>query len=483
MSLNGGKRNNSSGLSGITRTIREELNFLDDTKWKEFSNRRLELIDRFNLSSKKASEQDHDITQIASMLMEEFRFPAETLGKFDKLVRAAVQSVRRNRKRSSRARVNHNRFVMVDDKGNQQQQASSTRAQDSDSTGNTPSLLFPDDETLHSHGHRMNVNVNVPGLLVAGGSGTLSPSTPSLSSMSNSLATSPNATLLPSIKSVLTPSLGNSAASGTKADTFNPSLPQSFSKQKLLKSIQNSKTCLLLSDNSPVIHELNLLRLGKSIITASISFVLERFFQDISKESVTYLSEKLNDSLTLSKILRSLGFDSNEVRSLNDVQATNLFYKLVGCCVKDFGFDANCYNLCEIFHEVILNEYPLVGTQITKISKESLFMPLLPMIPKDANKETSKDVKLKFASKVLEFKYFPLSNAPPTFLEIVENGKVAFGINKGSDGWNKMYRLKFNGRDVSSDGELEKLFKDLALQSLEFELYEAGQEVQFTPLL
>lgn len=42
--------------SGTTHRIREQLNFSDDKKWKQFSSRRLELIDKFNLSERKASE-------------------------------------------------------------------------------------------------------------------------------------------------------------------------------------------------------------------------------------------------------------------------------------------------------------------------------------------------------------------------------------------------------------------------------------------
>ncbi|KAK7208012.1 transcription factor Vhr1-domain-containing protein [Myxozyma melibiosi] len=89
----------SSRVSGVTQSIRQKLNFVDEGKWKKFSARRLELIDKMALSTKKASEQDDVIIAVADTLREENGFPPDTLQDFDKLVRAAVQSVRRNRKR------------------------------------------------------------------------------------------------------------------------------------------------------------------------------------------------------------------------------------------------------------------------------------------------------------------------------------------------------------------------------------------------
>lgn len=95
----------TASSSGTTHKIREALNFKDEMKWKRFSNRRLELIDKFKLSKFKASEQDQNIKQIANILRTEFEYPESTLGEFEKLVTAAVQSVRRNRKRSMKRRA------------------------------------------------------------------------------------------------------------------------------------------------------------------------------------------------------------------------------------------------------------------------------------------------------------------------------------------------------------------------------------------
>lgn len=87
---------------GTTHKIRAQLNFTDERKWKKFSSRRLDLVDKFGLSERKASEQDDNIKQIADILRREFDYPESSILEFEKLVTAAVQSVRRNRKRSKK---------------------------------------------------------------------------------------------------------------------------------------------------------------------------------------------------------------------------------------------------------------------------------------------------------------------------------------------------------------------------------------------
>ncbi|KAL3237666.1 uncharacterized protein RNJ42_00653 [Nakaseomyces bracarensis] len=93
---------NKHSKNGTTHKIREQLNFIDEKKWKRFSSRRLELIDKFQLSQFKASEQDLNIKQIANILRTEFGYPVTYSSEFEKLVTAAIQSVRRNRKRSKK---------------------------------------------------------------------------------------------------------------------------------------------------------------------------------------------------------------------------------------------------------------------------------------------------------------------------------------------------------------------------------------------
>lgn len=396
-------------MSGLTRSIRLQLGFTDEKQWKLFSTRRLELIDKFNLSSKKASEQDDSITQIADLLREEFHFAPDTLGEFDKLVRAAVQSARRNRKRSSRAKVPSDRFVYEDKKTQFQQH---TNPPHTNSATMTPTLVASPSHTLPPF-RALSVSLHTPHDL-------------------------------------------------------------SQSKQKLLSTVHKSKSCLLLSNNDPSIHEENLHRLGKSIITASISFILERYFADIPTDSINYLCEQLESAHTLAGVVRSLGVSSNDVMILLDHQASSLLAKLIGCCVKDFGFDQVSYLLSEMFHEIVLSEYPLVATQVQRITPESLYTPLMPIKPRDADSEISKRVQLQYGHRVLDFTYAPLSSAPPTYLELLENGKTAFGIQ------NKNLRLRLEGQDATVE-VLERVFRDIDKTEILLELYEPA--MRFTPLL
>ncbi|KAK9323812.1 transcription factor Vhr1-domain-containing protein [Lipomyces orientalis] len=96
------ERSPMAHVSGVTQTIRQKLQFTDEGKWKEFSARRLQLIDSMSLFTRKPSEQNDIIIAVADSLREE---PPQTLPEFDKLVRAAVQSVRRNRKRLPKSKA------------------------------------------------------------------------------------------------------------------------------------------------------------------------------------------------------------------------------------------------------------------------------------------------------------------------------------------------------------------------------------------
>lgn len=413
----------NSGHGGITQAIRNHLGFNDDKKWKEFSTRRLELIDKFNLSYKKASEQDDSIKQIANLLRTEFGFPQDTLMDFDKLVRAAIQSVRRNRKRSSRSRLTSDRFILNEKLLEQQQQQSihnkmgvSTLLSNTTTTDTTPSTSHP-----------------------------VSPSTSHTPLLQ-----------LPPIKNITTLSISH------------------YNKSKILQSIEKSKTCALISNNSSTLHLENLTNMGNSIISASASFVLERFFQDLSNESITYLYSQITSSAILSRLLKSLGVETTELLILSDFQSSQLLAKLLGGVIKDFGFESATYDLAEIFHEIILNQYPLVATQVSKITTESLFTPTLSVVPREADREWRKNVKLKYGERVLNFIYKPMSTAPPNVLEIIENGKVAFGIQKDLN----LIKLRINdGSVISSDEELETLFKKDHDADLELEMFVLGNTI------
>lgn len=71
--------------------------------WKRFCARRLELIHSLSLSSRKASEQEEPVHFVARKLCSEYGYnPESVLPDFEKLVRAGIQSVRRNQRRFTR---------------------------------------------------------------------------------------------------------------------------------------------------------------------------------------------------------------------------------------------------------------------------------------------------------------------------------------------------------------------------------------------
>ena len=88
--------------SGVTTKIRQKLEFHDEARWKQFSARRLKLIEDNKLFTKNASDQDHQVKSVAESLQIEFGIAKHHLEDGDKLVRAESQSIRRNRKRSSK---------------------------------------------------------------------------------------------------------------------------------------------------------------------------------------------------------------------------------------------------------------------------------------------------------------------------------------------------------------------------------------------
>lgn len=435
---NSSSNNGGSGSGGITQTIRSHLNFQDDRKWKEFSNRRLELIDHFKLSDKKASEQDDLIKNIANILRIEFNYPLENLSDFDKLVRAAVQSVRRNRKRSSKSRLKNDRFVSMNEKSDLMLKQNFTEMASNKVGLNTVIMSTPPTAPLPT----LSVSNNKDQIL-----GQQEQQQPQNSPTENQQPskTPPPVTVV--------------------ASTAKFQISDSVTK-KILNFIDKSKTCLRLSNNDPQIHEDNLLILGQSSIMSSISFVLERFFNDLPSNSIMYLLEKLQSVDTISKILKSIGFQLKDVMILNDTLASNLFYKLVGSCIKDFGFDQLVYIIGEIFHEIILKEYPLISTQISKLTIESLIAPTLSIIPSNADQEFNKKVVLKYNDKFFNFTYSPISSAPPTFMEILSNGKSAFELNTIG----KQLRLKTKDREIVNDEELESLFNSNS-NEIELELY------------
>lgn len=323
---------------GVTQAIRDKLNFYDDRLWKRFSARRLELIDTLDLSSRKASEQERDIRRVAETLRIEFLYGPAYVDDFDKLVRAAVQSVRRNRKRSHKK---------VDGSGG----------------GSGSSSPIVSDGTTNGGGkHNGNVQKKAK-----------------LGKESNNNSASQESKFLSEIvqneedvydvnydrSKRYTP---NDGAKLTIDILTKPTLPPlsnlmlrkddvtDAAKMSIMNKIERSKTCNdTLTDRRT--HSLQIL--GKLIMAACIAYVFEISFENINEQSLEYLRNKFSQEKTLAKFFREL--DPKMAHVIHDEVAVISLYTLLGGIVKDFGFDEVIKPLAEILHTSIVREYPLLS--------------------------------------------------------------------------------------------------------------------------
>ncbi|CCE64912.1 hypothetical protein TPHA_0J00900 [Tetrapisispora phaffii CBS 4417] len=416
---------NSASGNGTTSKIREQLNFKDDRKWKQFSSRRLELIDKFGLSNKKASEQDDNIRQIATILRTEFNYPVSYSPEFEKLVTAAVQSVRRNRKRSKKNFITPN-----NSKNTSTAEVSSTPPSDDDNNnGNVSRVLSPVPSqfatpmtfTINASMQNSNKQYQLPSMQPKLGhvlttdknNKGKSASMPKLnlpsSYSSPSVRTEPTNPLSNSyndiIKSVISeivnniiplseqfkkegsdiPNLSDFALStqdhkllsisndntgnkGTRGNDDVLSLP-GFLRKNILIHIQRSRTCseMALPEGSIDNYE-NLEILGEMSIKSAIVFVIERFFSNLLPNSMQYISSKTMSKETLASLSVKL-FDSATNHNLAVLPIDNvqikLFYLLLGGIIKDFGFDPILYPLSEIIHHIVVKQYPVESSNQT----------------------------------------------------------------------------------------------------------------------
>lgn len=449
----------SKSSKGATSQIREKLKFNDEHLWRKFSYRRLQLVDALSLSSKKASEQDEEIQICARTLMQEFGFPSETLGEFDRLVRLAIQSVRRNKRRSEKRhevslvkqRINSELDLDSIDLGcagdvtDTVMSTSSSKRVKLESSDTLQFTSLDDDNEKddmkqdskpEDAAHRMAFTSLVAPLIPS------------------------EYDRLPSLKHIYT----------------DPKFHKSANK--ILQIIKKSRTCFELSNDTKQPSNDLLEELGSSCIHSAVLLTLQRWFDHLLPDSSSYIKMRLKSNHTLATIVKKLDSTSLEVNGLNDYLASSLFKRLIGACANDFGFDAPLNPLCDIFHNTILKDFPILtrdptgkedavrSTYFTKnkpiidsilpsslstsdyplstselpippppsqshpISQnkrnESLSMPTLPsLIPSQA---VSTPVKIKFQQKELTFNYNTASNAPPTLMELISNCKSAFGI-------------------------------------------------------
>ncbi|KAH3666955.1 hypothetical protein OGAPHI_003405 [Ogataea philodendri] len=382
----------SEARKGATSEIRDKLGFHDETLWRKFSSRRLLLVESLSLSSKKACEQDAEIAVCAKTLQQEFGFPDDTLGEFDKLVRLAIQSVRRNKKRSQKRLANRRREK--------------------------------EDNVSPSYSDLLNEDVDM--------------ATGSSEEHEIESKTAISALVAPSAERPFGASLRRLGANHEFRAAAN----------SFLASVKRSRTCFDLTKSGTGSFE-SIEAFGSSCISTAVMFVLERYFGHLSYDSVIYIKQKLNSDMVLSSVVKSLDHESLEVAQLGEFVAAQLFKKLVGGCVKDFGFNQVLYPVCDIFRSILEKDYPFTP-QTSQLDEKSTILSRSPA------SDSLITVVIKFNTKDLRFIYPSSSCSPPTVLELITNSKTAFGIVNN----NRILKIR-NAQSkslIDSDSELEKLF-------------------------
>lgn len=476
---------NGKKFQTSTKDIRNLLGFEGQKKWKDFTNRRLQLIDTFKLSEDKASKQDTNVKQVANILRVEFNYPITTASHFEKLVVAAIQSVRRNKKRSIKR---------------QHIRPSEGEYQKTEKI-NTKTIV----KTEHSLPKltKINSDIILSRRSKHGSSGILIPDETNSKSFLNLNESIVQETYDPSqdeiIKTVLSdivnnfiplsdqkkrsqnslPDLSN-FLSNNDEDTellininHNPETPF-FLKEKLLQNIEKSRTCFEVSSSIESLEKFTLVsRLGKSAYETSINFIFEKFCKhDLNR--IEFLTNRSNSIKFISSLSSNLFKSATRIEvatSLSVDSRVALLYLSIGSLIKDFGFEQTLYPLCELLIQHIFTQYPfpelkLKGEQenlkTSKSSKDAILL-TLPIEPHLASKELFKEVTIKYRDKKQIFTFPLLSNGPPTFTEIMKNCRTLFNISSLN---NTPLGLYHEESLITDDDILAQLFKVISSQSL-----------------
>lgn len=430
-----------SSKLGVTHSIRHKLNFLDDRLWKRFSARRLELIDTMDLSSRKASEQELEIRKVAETLRIEFQYDELYTDDFDKLVRAAVQSVRRNRKRNLKREKEGNDHT-------KKQKRNSTSLNDG-SDRFLSEIVQHEDEVY-------DVNYN---------------RTKKFSSHDHAVD------MIEHMAKPRLPPLSNFTS-----QEINLPLAE-VAKKTIINKIERSKTC---NESTNDLRSSNLQFLGRSVIMSCIGYICEKSFTHVNHQSLDYLRDKLCQDTYLAKFFREL--DPLTTHTINDEVAVISLYTLLGGLVKDFGFDEIINPVGEVLYVSVVKEYPLISRNsvpFTSSQDDTLSLSKLaevastiqnensqvehaklrsqsPIFTKESSVPTDKRASagpkkriiLKFLNQSLEFFYPSGLSATPRFCELLENAKSAFNIT------NSILEFRYEEKVIQTDQELEKVFRN-----------------------
>ncbi|CCF60701.1 hypothetical protein KAFR_0L00930 [Kazachstania africana CBS 2517] len=386
---------NGTGGKGTTHKIREHLNFTDDKKWKKFSSRRLELIDKFGLSEKKASEQDDNIKQIASILRSEFQYPSSASLEFERLVTAAVQSVRRNRKRSKKIikRVNSPYSSNVSSptashtsSSNLQNTVLSTASLMSEnnlSQGNLQPVLLGG-----VNGHNQNISnaYSLPPVK----SCIAMIETDTFKRESSFDANELIRVILKDISETQLPLSQTSSTISDNVNLFNPNIEDANHipiklRENLLFNIKRSTTynsMINTSKDDDILNKFkNLEALGQMSIRSSFAFVIERNFNHLSDIKIEDLRSKACNEKSRSKFFKDL-FQHDKLHYLSDQDVSRVLFLTIGSIVKDFGFDSSLLPLNETIQLLLEREISRGETEnklkvLSNVSTNSVAKPML----------------------------------------------------------------------------------------------------------
>lgn len=457
---------------GVTHSIRERLNFQDERLWKRFLARRLELIDTLDLSLKKASEQEEEIKKVAEILRLEFNYDPDYFSDFDKLVRAAVQSVRRNRKRSTKTRR--------------------TNLKKRRPSQGFVEILPKEENVADDVVDRSNFILEISRLNAVGHEVyDMSYSRSKTFTSDDHLRAAIDSIIQPvtlenrvPLLGVLLPPLGGESVANL-LQAANEKELQAI-RLSLLLLMKRSKLCLEHTKSARTNY---MVVLGQAAITSISAMVFDKSFSGLNQTSVDYLQEKVTLAAFLARFHRSLEPDSTATQALDDETATLTFQTLIGCCIKDFGYDRILFQLGEAIYRSILLEYPLVLksstsfllsemeasqrtdsegshnylnslTNLATVASEirSHLPSVSPAVSFEPEAEhlPRKLVALRFLLSSLEFSYPIKGSAPPRLVEIMENAKQAFKLND-----NQIFGLRNQKTStvVNSDFDLEKIFE------------------------
>ncbi|ANZ73715.1 BA75_00722T0 [Komagataella pastoris] len=486
--------NTTSNKVGVTHFIRKKLNFSDETLWKQFSARRLELISLMKLSEKKASEQDEEITKCARLLLIEFQYPEENLLDFDKLVRCAIQSVRRNKKRSWKkvadvqpsSNPKPQKFVIFQPSDGQHVQKGSFRASEPPrlSSKDFLSQITKLNSSSENEGETQSYSklqelpstskLAINSLITPGRTNNSHSSTKDLPVKSNSISNYKLESIMArnpeqSDFRVNLPSISSLPFGGHNPETNTLELE---SLSKLLHFIKKSKSCFQFTktfhetveedfynpgSSQSTYNTENIEVVGAAAISCCLAYTLQKYFSNSSPSSLSYLRIKLSSDSVLSRILKNLDDSSLDVIMLGEYTAAQLLKKLIGCLLKDFGFDDILQPLSNVFKSIVIKDYPLICKPIPKKSS----------ILHAEEKREDIVVHLRYKSKFLKFNYIHDTSSAPTIIEILDNAKTGFNIVDN----NKYLRLR-NYKEPS-----ELFHNDLQLELFFQRQTEAGKDI------